>query len=441
MSETLVAGFEFEEGLFGPPVDGTRLGGRFPITIGRRGDNDLVLHHSSVSGRHAQLVRGEVAGGTRYWIEDLGSTNGTRIEGERTRRRRLTNGDLVHLGDVALRFGLLPATWWEESRKDYLTCALPWPLAVPFHRTQSASNPSERATALFRLCEEMTRLVAATGAAVAAASGGADAALRWALNRLRDPSPADWVGAVTAVVRAGSDRGWLAHLPGLAESAAGTTPGTEGAWDALTQWVASTGNDTGEWAFHEAEAAAEVMAPGVIELLLSWTFLHEGRMIWVEAEDTTGWSFALHVAHGSRPATVLREVKIHGQLPGANVPYWILSAAGGAACLAPWYRVGPDRGAPVISWQGCPDDTTPIYRAAGTGQVVSFPRSEPDHIPMGVAGTYQWAGFRDYLAADRSAGAVVDLHMAPEVWAEILGVATHGRSTDSFEVPGPTTLL
>ncbi len=441
MSDELFPGFEFEEGLFAPPVDAGRLGGEFPITIGRRSSNDLVLHHDSVSGAHARLVREETEGGVVFAIEDVGSTNGTRVEGERVRWRRLNNGDLVHLGDVGLRFGQLPAHWWRESRRDYLATALPWPLAVPFHRLQTAADEAQRASALYRLCEEMTRLVVAAGAAVAAANGGADAALRWGLTRLREPSPADWVGAASAVVRAGSDRGWLAHLPGLAESAAGATPGTEGAWEALTQWVRSTGNTTGEWAFHEQEAALQILEPGVTELLLSWTFLHEGRLIWIEPERERGLTFAIHVAHGARPATVLREVGIHGQLPGVQVPYWILSAAGGAACLAPWYRVGGDEDTPVVSWEGCPDDQEPSYRSASTGAVVTFPGEETRQIPMGVAGTYQWSGFRDYLGADRSAGAVVDLNTSPEVWARILGVATEGRATDSFEIPGPTTLL
>jgi len=441
VNDALLPGFEYEEGLYAPPVDAGRLGGRFPITIGRRSTNDLVLHHASVSGQHARLVREVEDGVVRYAIEDMGSTNGTRVEGERVRYRHLGNGELVHLGDVGLRFGQLPVNWWDEARLDYLASALPWPLALPFHRVQTADDVAARAAALYRLCEEMTRLVAAAGSAVAAANGGADAALRWALTRLRDPTPADWVGATGAVVRAGSDRGWLAHLPGLAESAAGATAGTEGAWDALTQWVRSTGNVTGEWAFHEQEAALEILQPGVTELLLAWTFLHEGRLIWTVPEDERGFQCTIHVAHGARPATTLDEVRIHGQLPGARVPYWILSAAGGAACLAPWYRVGPDPSVPVVSWEGCPDDLTPSYRSADTGAVASFPADEVGQIPMGVAGTYQWSGFRDYLGADRSAGAVVDLKTSPEVWARILGVAAEGRSTESFEIPGPTTLL
>ena len=417
MTEPPVPGFEFEEGLNAPPIDIQRLGATFPVTIGRRSANDLVLHHSSVSGVHARLeVEGD--GDDRTWfIHDVGSTNGTRVEGEPVQRQALNNGDLVQLGDVGLRFGLLPFEWWEESRRTYLSSALPWPLAVPFFLSQVAADEGDRVAAQYRLCEEMTRLVTAAGSSVAAAKGGADAALRWALNRLRDPSPADWVGAVNAVIRAGSDRGWLQHLPGMIGSAAGHVPGTEGAWDAVTQWVRTPHSDDPNTRL----AVQQILAPAMTELLLAWTFLHEGRMIWVERSGD--WSFTVFVAHGVSGARRLEGVKFHGQIPGERVPYWILSAAGGAACLSPWYKVGPSEEVPVVSWEGCPDDMVPTYRAADSGDLVVFPDVETT-IPMGAAGTYQWSGFRDYLAADRSQGAIVDLEMHPDDWARILDVST-----------------
>ena len=420
MAPELIAGFEFEEGLNSPPADVQRLDAAYPVTIGRRSANDLVLRHSSVSGAHAQL---DVVddGEERVWIiRDLGSTNGTRVEGARIDQCRLTNGDLVQLGDVGLRFGLLPFRWWEESRKNYLATALPWPLAVPFFHAQVATDEADRVAALYRLCEEMTRLVAGAGAAVAAANGGADSALRWALNRLRNPSPADWVGSVRAVVRAGSDRGWLEHLPGLIGSAAGDVPGTEGAWDALMQWVRSA-PISGPEDPSTVEAVLGILQPAVTELLLAWTFLHEGRLVWVERSGS--WGFTVFVAHGLNPAQRIEDVRFHGQIPGERVPYWILSAAGGAACLAPWYRVGLTEDVPVVSWEGCPDDMVPNYRAADSGQTVTFDEDDAQLLPMGAADAYQWEGFRNYLAADRSLGAVVDLQMAPDDWARLLGVS------------------
>ena len=68
------------------------------LLVGRREGNDLVLAHASVSGRHA-LVRVD---GDALWVEDLGSTNGTRVDGERVDRAALRPGSKVVFGKVEL---------------------------------------------------------------------------------------------------------------------------------------------------------------------------------------------------------------------------------------------------------------------------------------------------------------------------------------------------
>ncbi len=55
------------------------------VRIGRRPDLELPLPYPALSGLHARLVR--VDG--RWQIEDLGSTNGTRVDGERLAPRQL----------------------------------------------------------------------------------------------------------------------------------------------------------------------------------------------------------------------------------------------------------------------------------------------------------------------------------------------------------------
>jgi pSer/pThr/pTyr-binding forkhead associated (FHA) protein len=73
------------------------------VRIGRRPDIELPLPYPALSGLHARLIRS-----TDGWqIEDLGSTNGTRVDGQRVQageRRPLRPGAEVALGEVTLIF-------------------------------------------------------------------------------------------------------------------------------------------------------------------------------------------------------------------------------------------------------------------------------------------------------------------------------------------------
>jgi pSer/pThr/pTyr-binding forkhead associated (FHA) protein len=79
---------------------------RATLTLGRAREADVRLSHTSVSKRHA-LVRRLVDGG--FEIEDLGSSNGTRVGGQPVRgRRRLRTGDRIQLGPrILLQFTLI----------------------------------------------------------------------------------------------------------------------------------------------------------------------------------------------------------------------------------------------------------------------------------------------------------------------------------------------
>lgn len=76
-----------------------------PLTIGRRPDNAVVLAEKFVSARHA--VIGHDNG--RYYVEDLSSSNGTRLNGRRVERAALKDGDIVQIGSFDLHFSDEPA--------------------------------------------------------------------------------------------------------------------------------------------------------------------------------------------------------------------------------------------------------------------------------------------------------------------------------------------
>jgi len=67
------------------------------ITLGRDITNDIVINDPEVSRHHGRLTRG----GGGYTLEDLGSTNGTFVSGQRlTGARPLSGGDVIGLGET-----------------------------------------------------------------------------------------------------------------------------------------------------------------------------------------------------------------------------------------------------------------------------------------------------------------------------------------------------
>ena len=86
-------------------TDASDLGSEFALsqertTIGRHANNDLVLNDKAVSGKHAVIVMlmGDAI------LEDLESTNGTRVNGERVTRYPLAPGDVISIGRNTLTY-------------------------------------------------------------------------------------------------------------------------------------------------------------------------------------------------------------------------------------------------------------------------------------------------------------------------------------------------
>jgi len=70
------------------------------FAIGRKPDNNLSIDDSTVSSRHAKIVRVQSV----YFIEDLKSTNGTAVNGRSIERAQLHDADVITIGQHRLIF-------------------------------------------------------------------------------------------------------------------------------------------------------------------------------------------------------------------------------------------------------------------------------------------------------------------------------------------------
>ncbi len=79
--------------------------GEFPldkerISIGRKPDNDIQIDNLAVSGKHALIIT--ILDDS--FLEDLGSTNGTYVNGKLVKKHALRNGDVIGLGKHELKY-------------------------------------------------------------------------------------------------------------------------------------------------------------------------------------------------------------------------------------------------------------------------------------------------------------------------------------------------
>jgi FHA domain len=89
----------------GPDAGHTHRAGDSALRMGRSPDNDVILRDPATSGHHARLERR----GDQFWIVDLGSTNGTLVNGDPIQEKQLSHGDRVTIGQNAVHFSVLGA--------------------------------------------------------------------------------------------------------------------------------------------------------------------------------------------------------------------------------------------------------------------------------------------------------------------------------------------
>ena len=77
------------------------------LTIGRSSDCDIFIDDVVVSTEHAVIERAdnpESGAQIDYYIHDLGSTNGTQLNGEAVSRQKLNHNDVIRIGWVDFKF-------------------------------------------------------------------------------------------------------------------------------------------------------------------------------------------------------------------------------------------------------------------------------------------------------------------------------------------------
>ncbi len=78
------------------------------ISIGRKHGNDIQLNDLTVSGRHALIV----TMGEHTYVDDLGSTNGTLLNGARVAKTLIKHGDVIQIGNYQF-------TYYDDDQTEY----------------------------------------------------------------------------------------------------------------------------------------------------------------------------------------------------------------------------------------------------------------------------------------------------------------------------------
>ena len=71
--------------------------------VGREDDCRVIMDHESISRRHAEIA----VGAQGLAVRDLGSANGTFVDGERVEKSKIKAGVEVRFGEVTVRFEML----------------------------------------------------------------------------------------------------------------------------------------------------------------------------------------------------------------------------------------------------------------------------------------------------------------------------------------------
>ena len=121
------------------------------VTVGRLPDNTIVIDNSAVSSRHIRIARE----GPQFVVEDLESTNGTFVNGDKITKRALRHGDTILVGKHKIFFDRMGDAEFEGADMPLLTGAGIVGLAVGFG---AQTLVKDIISGLFLIAEDQVRI-------------------------------------------------------------------------------------------------------------------------------------------------------------------------------------------------------------------------------------------------------------------------------------------
>jgi pSer/pThr/pTyr-binding forkhead associated (FHA) protein len=120
------------------------------VTIGRKSDNDIPVDNLAVSGKHAVIIT--ILNDS--FMEDLGSTNGTLVNGASVKRHFLQDGDVIEIGKHKLKYvNETPSSTTAEEFEKTMVLRRPSDMApqpAVVERTMSETQVGARSTVTSR---------------------------------------------------------------------------------------------------------------------------------------------------------------------------------------------------------------------------------------------------------------------------------------------------
>ncbi len=314
--------------------NGERRGETIPIpgsgiTVGRRPGNSVQVTDASVSGRHAEFV----VESDGLVLRDLGSTNGTKVQGERISQSRLQHGDEVHLGNVKLvvvdaQAGGAAAIGGDELELEFDS---PAPARAPARAPEPP--PAPRVAVSERLQTPTQFLPAAAAPEVANA---ADAVRTISAEKVARSGKRSFVGAIVLVaLLGGGGAAWFLLGQGAAGGEEGRKlrPVESVDGNLLAASYSFEGNE-GTWASEDGAPAA---------FATDTTSRHSGELGLGALVDAGQWAIARSEAvrgSGQRVLTLRGRVRV-GDSARARLGLELESTSGASARTVAWGPVIP----------------------------------------------------------------------------------------------------